>query len=915
METYFSIEGHNALLAGKESPWVHEYAEPDGLDFLPYPAWDVDRRCIGTALGEKDYYDHGYIWSMGMLLGKKLVSRTFIAPHDGLLAIRATEDIELFSFHANQSSLRLMHNGDTLWPAPGQYLDDFYPITYEHGACMPTHFVRVAAGDRLRFIGKNRSIEDRYDDVMWRVSLTYLPFAFLAEEYMATPGDILILKTYNELGVAPRYEVSNASVATVTEDGTVKAHACGNTAVYAYDGERLLASTEVWVALPGADPRNPLGLSDYHGEPYQTPGGCFDLRTTDTLGLAAELGQVSSTHGMGPMSATRFDQPNRLTTLLQNGALEEKLDLRFLPAYRGGRAIERLSLVTATTATQGKYLHIEFWYSKTDAPEKFEFLYAYKSPGPLAAGTHFSLELRGFAGRISDLDTLRVLFCRTADMEVVLEEIDLDLADDGEELAALRREREERIWLPSIFADRMMLARDIPTRVWGYGGREGERVSVSLTHADGKREEREAPIENGKWLAEFSPHPVDARGSEITVVYRDQCFAYQDIWFGELLLAGGQSNMEVLISALPKEEQVRLAERFEKSRYIRWYRQSQAAAEKPRLDTYRGGWSLPTQHNLGSFSAVAMSAALRLEELLGVPVGILYGAIGATTLEAWLPEDYFDEDTDYGRRILAKFRSRVTAGELWFRPCGPFHQMIHPLTDFAMHGILWYQGEANSRDERDYLYYAERLYSLLTYWRKRFRNPRLFIGTVGLAPYVTGYGEEHGWCCIREELLNLSLDHPGEAPTTVITDTADERHDIHPPNKDIVGYRLAEALAGAVYGIPGVHEGPVPTAMTVEGSEARIDFRSVGGGLVSTDGEPLREFLISEDGLHFVPAQAVIEGESLRVFAAGIKKPFEVRFAFVSCPHPNFGNREGFPGTPFRIREGGLLRERVLRGL
>jgi len=37
-----------------------------------------------------------------------------------------------------------------------------------------------------------------------------------------------------------------------------------------------------------------------------------------------------------------------------------------------------------------------------------------------------------------------------------------------------------------------------------------------------------------------------------------------------------------------------------------------------------------------------------------------------------------------------------------------------------------------------------------------------------------------------------------------------------------------------------------------------------------------------------------------------------VRFAFVSCPDVNFFNREGFPATPFRIRESGLVRERDL---
>ena len=146
----------------------------------------------------------------------------------------------------------------------------------------------------------------------------------------------------------------------------------------------------------------------------------------------------------------------------------------------------------------------------------------------------------------------------------------------------------------------------------------------------------------------------------------------------------------------------------------------------------------------------------------------------------------------------------------------------------------------------------------------------------------------------------------------VITDTADKTHDIHPPNKSIVGRRLGEVVAGAIYGIGDVYTGPIPNAMKTEGTAARLTFDFVGSGLVTKDGGPLRGFTISEDGEHFVPATAVIEGDTLRVFAEGIENPFEVRFAFVSCPDMNFYNREGFPATPFRIRESGLVRERDL---
>ncbi len=912
MERYASREDHLKAVRGRETPWIPEYAEPGTLDFHPYTALDVDRYCVDNDYDKKKYFDYGYVWEQGMCLGKKWVSRTFVAPHDGLLSVLPAGDIDMFSFCANQSSLRLMKNEELLWPQVGEYPDDFFPITYECRACMPSFLVHVKKGDRLRFIGRNTSAEDRYDDVVWTLELTYLPFSFTETEYCIAPGEEKQLGMYNETGATPHLVVSDPTVALVDDSGRVTAQKCGSAAIRAYAGDELLATVQLWVCARGEDPRNPLGLSDYHAEPFSTPGGALSLSTTDTLQLGAELGVITCTHGIAPTSAVRFDRPGEKITLPHEGLDEEALDFCLTSAYRGGRTLKSLSLITATNNTQGKLLHLEFWYSKTEAPDEFIFFYAYDTPGQLASGTHFCLELTDFGGRVCDLHTLRVLVRRAAGMQVVIEEVDADFENDGEEIESLRCEKKERIWQPTVFADGMMIQRDQPIRVWGYGGREGDLVSIAVRHADGTNEEKSARIEGGKWLAELVPHPADDRGSEITVSYREQTFIYHDVWFGELYWAGGQSNMEVAVSLLPAAEQKTYLSAIEKNPRIRWYAQSPCAAETPRLDTFRGSWHTPNIKNYKAHSAVALAFALHMEKVLGIPVGIVYGAIGATRLEAWLPESYYDENTPYGKRILSRFRPRVTEGELWYRPCGPFHQMVHPLVDYQIRGIIWYQGESNSLDVRDYPFYGERLYGMLNDWRERFRNPDLFLGTVQLAPYVAGYDGEYGWCCIREELLNLYLDHPSEAPMAVITDTADRTHDIHPPNKNIVGRRLGEVVAGAIYGIGDVYTGPIPNGMKAEGASARIDFDFVGSGLVAKDGGPLRGFEISEDGKSFLPATAVIEGDTLRVFADGVKKPFEVRFAFVSCPDVNFYNQEGFPATPFRIRESGLVRERDL---
>ena len=75
----------------------------------------------------------------------------------------------------------------------------------------------------------------------------------------------------------------------------------------------------------------------------------------------------------------------------------------------------------------------------------------------------------------------------------------------------------------------------------------------------------------------------------------------------------------------------------------------------------------------------------------------------------------------------------------------------------------------------------------------------------------------------------------------VINDIA-TLNDIHPPNKQDVGSRLALLALDRDYGKNVVADSPRMQSMKVEGSKLRISFSETGGGLRSHDGEPLTHF-------------------------------------------------------------------------
>ena len=903
MERYHSIDDHfRAAQQGEKTPWRREYAPRGTFDWKEITHVDADRYVVHPAESRYDpeYIINGYIWSHGFQLGKNDMSRTFVAPRDGLLYVEGIGEISFFYFNANRSCLRMMHNDRIVWPAVGEYEEDFFPIGYEHNSIFPAQFVQVKAGDEIRFIGRNRG-DGQVDDVQWVVQLTYLPASFLAREITLKPGESFYPEIYNESGKAPLFISDNEESVTVSADGKITAVAPGPAIIRAHFGNDISSEMLVWVG-DAEDVRNPLNLDASFATPYVTVGGGLGVQTDDTLQLALELGQATTSVGAAVADAKRFDNAGDSVTLPAEGLRVAEVDCTFGPEYKGGRTLKDVTVAMYTTKENGKLYHVELWYNTTKDPDTFRFLYAYRVPGLTAHDVYPTVRLEGFDGRVTDVLSVRVVFRKVDNFSVILKEVDINFEDDGDEIGALRTALREKIWMPSVFADKMMIQRDKPVRVWGFGGKEGDSVTVTL-----EQDTATATIQKGKWLCELPARPASTVGETLTVTYRDQTFTYSDIWFGDLWWAGGQSNMEVVVGAEPAEEQKRFVDGIGPDDKIRWFKQRQCAADQPRPDVYQGSWHQITADNYRGFSAVAANFIYELYRQTGVPLGILYGAIGATKLEAWLPATEFGDD-DYSKRFTSWFYRRQYDGEIWYRPIGPFHQMVEPMTDFNMKGLIWYQGEGNSRDERDYPYYAERLHHMVEYWGKRFRIENMPFVAAQLAPFSMAEDSVYGWCCIREAILNASLDYEN-MEAAFIGDTADETHDCHPPNKDIVGQRMAHTIAASVYGIPGVHQGPIPNTIRQEGSAFVIGFDHVGDGLVAVDGQSLRHFELSADGKKFFPAKAEIVNDTVVVSCDAVENPVMVQYAFSAVPKVNFFNKNGFVATPFRMTLDGLYRE------
>ncbi len=216
-----------------------------------------------------------------------------------------------------------------------------------------------------------------------------------------------------------------------------------------------------------------------------------------------------------------------------------------------------------------------------------------------------------------------------------------------------------------------------------------------------------------------------------------------------------------------------------------------------------------------------------------------------------------------------------------------YNGMIAPLQPYAIRGVIWYQGEANSGQAQLY----RRIFpNLVADWRRAWGQGDFPFLYVQIAPF-NGMSPE-----IREA-QRLSLAKIPNSAMTVTLDVGDA-NDIHPTAKKPVGERLALAARALAYGETLEYSGPLFESLRIDGPRAVVTFTHTGGGLVARGGE-LKGFTIcGADGI-FHAAQAKIAGKTIEVTSAEVSAPTAVRYAWADVPEGNLYNSAGLPASPF----------------
>ncbi len=221
-----------------------------------------------------------------------------------------------------------------------------------------------------------------------------------------------------------------------------------------------------------------------------------------------------------------------------------------------------------------------------------------------------------------------------------------------------------------------------------------------------------------------------------------------------------------------------------------------------------------------------------------------------------------------------------------------YNGMIAPFDGYPLKGFAWYQGEANVADAAGY---AELMPLLIADWRKRFgADPFLMVQLAGFGPQVSQPVNDV-WAQLRDVQRRVADSDPkvGLASAVDIGQVAD----IHPTNKQGVGYRLALGARAIALGEKVEARGPAPVdAIRRDG---RVAIRFAHGPLVTIGGGRVIGFELCDAGGTCRYADAVASGDT--VLLPDDAGASEVRYLWQASPIVNLYNPSGLPATGFRM--------------
>lgn len=438
------------------------------------------------------------------------------------------------------------------------------------------------------------------------------------------------------------------------------------------------------------------------------------------------------------------------------------------------------------------------------------------------------------------------------------------------------------IRLPHILSDGVVLQQNADIQLWGWAS-PNEKLSIwpswqkDSIHLSANAE--------GKWI--ITLHSPKAGGPYTIDFDAHNHIRLSDVWLGEVWICSGQSNMEFTYNWRKTKDVA--ADFGSCNQYnLHFFQVPKTTGLTPQEDL-PGSWSNCDSNTVKNFSAVAYFFGKKLNKNMRIPIGLISTNWGGTPAEVWTPANLVNENP-----FLFYWQQKLKPSVGWPIIAGrTYNAMIYPLTQFAIAGAIWYQGESNVDT---YQSYGQLFKTMIRSWRTRWNSNFPFY-FVQIAPYH--YGKGNGPALRAQQAQALKLPNTGMVVTAdLVTDTSD----IHPHNKHDVGYRLANLALADHYQIKGdFPKSPVLADYQLQGSKVHISFSGAQRTLKIKDGL-IKGLYIAGADQHLYPASIQLDKDgSITVSSKQVSAPRLIEYGYDNTRMGNLISGKGLPVAPFKI--------------
>ena len=443
--------------------------------------------------------------------------------------------------------------------------------------------------------------------------------------------------------------------------------------------------------------------------------------------------------------------------------------------------------------------------------------------------------------------------------------------------------------LPSIIGDGMVLQQGTGAPLWGWD-EPGTIVTVTFRN----QEQTAIAGPDGKWQLRI---PTGSAGGPFVLgIKGSRTIAVTSVLVGEVWIAGGQSNMwwheggcrnatgEQAVANYPL---IRIWDANSSTNQSGW------PAETPQR-TVKARWISIAPETVANLPGVPYFFAREIHQQLKVPVGIVHLAVPGQSLETFLSPAFIQAHLPMARELQVQLKQSD--------PSCFFNGMVAPAAPYAARGFLWWQGEANASR---HLQYRAEFPGLIEDWRRcweRADAPFLFVELANFLKRQSHPVEDDAWPALRDaQACALTLDHVQEVSAIDVLGPNESPFNIHPPNKQLIGHRLALAARASVYGEQHLEwSGPRLRSARFDGPRVILSFDHIGGGLTTADGQRLQGFALAGADRQFVWAEARLFLDTVVLTSTNGLLPVAARYGWANNPCGNLGNQAGLPAFPFR---------------